>query len=76
MEAESAKIRMILPAECRFRTSCASWNSSHALHRFGESAEVAAATAFLLSDDASFVTGTCLRVDGGLTVLGPTGEAS
>jgi NAD(P)-dependent dehydrogenase (short-subunit alcohol dehydrogenase family) len=54
----------------------ASWNSSHALHRFGQSSEVASAAAFLLSDDASFVTGTCLRVDGGLTVLGPTGEAS
>ncbi|MFD2094161.1 SDR family NAD(P)-dependent oxidoreductase [Blastococcus deserti] len=54
----------------------ASWNASHALRRFGESAEVAAATAFLLSDDASFVTGTCLRVDGGLTVLGPSGQAT
>lgn len=54
----------------------ANWNSSHALNRFGESAEVAAATAFLLSDDASFVTGTCLRVDGGLTVLGPSGRAT
>jgi NAD(P)-dependent dehydrogenase (short-subunit alcohol dehydrogenase family) len=54
----------------------ASWNSSHALNRFGESAEVAAATAFLLSDDASFVTGACLRVDGGLTVLGPSGRAT
>lgn len=54
----------------------ANWNSSHALNRFGESSEVAAAAAFLLSADASFVTGTCLRVDGGLTVLGPVGQAT
>lgn len=53
-----------------------SWNSAHALNRFGEAEEVAAAAAFLLSDDASFVTGTCLRVDGGLTVLGPSGRAT
>ena len=54
----------------------ANWNSSHALHRFGESSEVASAAAFLISDDASFVTGACLRVDGGLSVLGPTGRAT
>jgi NAD(P)-dependent dehydrogenase (short-subunit alcohol dehydrogenase family) len=52
------------------------WNSSHALHRFGESDEVAGAAAFLASDDSSFVTGACLRVDGGLSILGPTGRAS
>lgn len=51
------------------------WNSSHALGRFGQPNEVAAATSFLISDDASFITGTCLRVDGGLTILGPTGRA-
>jgi NAD(P)-dependent dehydrogenase (short-subunit alcohol dehydrogenase family) len=52
------------------------WNSAHALHRFGQPQEVAAAAAFLVSDDSSFVTGVCLRVDGGLTVLGPTGRAN
>jgi NAD(P)-dependent dehydrogenase (short-subunit alcohol dehydrogenase family) len=52
-----------------------SWNSSHALGRFGQPGEVAAAAAFLVSDDASFITGTCLRVDGGLAILGPTGRA-
>jgi 3-oxoacyl-[acyl-carrier protein] reductase len=36
-----------------------------ALHRVGQAAEVAAAYAFLASDEASFITGTTLVVDGG-----------
>ncbi|MFG2969365.1 SDR family oxidoreductase [Streptomyces sp. NPDC048288] len=35
------------------------------LQRFGTEAEVSAAIVFLLSPAASFITGTCVRIDGG-----------
>jgi 3-oxoacyl-[acyl-carrier protein] reductase len=39
------------------------------LKRLGTPADIAAAYAFLASDDAAYITGTCLNVDGG-TILG------
>ena len=41
--------------------------AEHKLGRMGQPEEIAAAAAFLLSDDASFITGHALPVDGGFT---------
>jgi NAD(P)-dependent dehydrogenase (short-subunit alcohol dehydrogenase family) len=42
----------------------------HPLGRVGRPAEVAAAVSYLLSEDASFINGAILPVDGGRSVLG------
>lgn len=43
----------------------------HLLGRTANPEEVASAVLFLCSDEASFITGTELRVDGGYTAMGP-----
>lgn len=43
--------------------------AKHPMQRLGTSAEVSALTCFLLSDDASFITGGYYLVDGGYTVV-------
>jgi len=45
--------------------------TTHALGRAGTADEVAKAIAFLASDDASFITGQTLAVDGGRSVMCP-----
>jgi NAD(P)-dependent dehydrogenase (short-subunit alcohol dehydrogenase family) len=54
------------------------WGKFHMLRRLGTVEECASATAFLLSDEASFVTSTELMVDGGYCGMGSEGlgEAS
>lgn len=49
------------------------WGEFHMLRRCGEPIEVAAATLFLLSDDASFITAADLAVDGGYMGMGSEG---
>ena len=47
----------------------AAWNRACPLGRPGRPEDVARALLFLASDDASFITGVALPVDGGRTVL-------
>ncbi|MDI1251388.1 MAG: SDR family oxidoreductase [Lacunisphaera sp.] len=49
------------------------WGRFHMLARMGHPVEIAGPVLFLLSDDASFITGTDLPVDGGYNGLGPEG---
>lgn len=44
---------------------------THALGRPGDVTEVAKAIAFLASDNASFITGVTLNVDGGRNIMCP-----
>jgi NAD(P)-dependent dehydrogenase (short-subunit alcohol dehydrogenase family) len=49
------------------------WGRFHLLRRMGLPVEVARPVLFLLSDDASFITGASLLVDGGYLAMGPEG---
>ncbi len=49
------------------------WGRYHLLRRLGEASEVATAIGFLCSEEASFVTGADLPVDGGYLAMGPEG---
>jgi NAD(P)-dependent dehydrogenase (short-subunit alcohol dehydrogenase family) len=49
------------------------WGRYHILRRLGEPSEIASAITFLLSPEASFITGAELMVDGGYSALGSEG---
>lgn len=46
------------------------------MHRFGTEAEVSGAVCFLLSDAAAYMSGTCLRIDGGAPLARQTWSSS
>jgi NAD(P)-dependent dehydrogenase (short-subunit alcohol dehydrogenase family) len=48
------------------------YTKSHLVGRLGYPDEIAAAVAYLASDEAAFITGETLRVDGGMTAHSPS----
>ncbi|WP_353125162.1 SDR family NAD(P)-dependent oxidoreductase [Parapedobacter pyrenivorans] len=49
------------------------WGNFHLLRRLGDTTECAGPVAFLLSDEASFITGADIYVDGGYLTMGSEG---
>jgi len=74
------RVNAICPGVVRTKLAEALWKDNEqfvsqrtALGRIGETPDVAAAVAFLVSDEASWITGDTLVIDGG-QVLGNVGE--
>lgn len=59
---DTAMVQMMHTAETR-----ATYTRNIPLHRYGRMEEIAAAAAFLASEEAGYLTGHCLPVDGGFT---------
>ena len=60
-------IRSALAATGDVEAATKAWAGKHPLGRIATAQEIAATILFLASDDASFVTGAALPVDGGIT---------
>lgn len=73
------RVNAVAPGQTRTEAARPMWEANEEvlaaglpLRRLAEPAEIAAAITWLLSDDASYVTGQVLDVDGGLVLAGVT----
>ncbi|SDD32098.1 SDR family NAD(P)-dependent oxidoreductase [Auraticoccus monumenti] len=75
------RFNLVLPGTIRTRVwddqaeTLERFSRAYPLGRVGQPEDVAAAVAFLSSDDAAWITGVALRVDGGLLVRGAMDRA-
>ena len=76
--APGVRVNAVAPSVVRTRLSRVLWDgiedhtaAAHPLGRIGEPEDVAAAIAFLASEQASWITGVVLPVDGGATGASP-----
>lgn len=65
--ADKVRINNVLPGWIDSLPEVEARREGVPLGRYGRAEEVAATIAFLLSDDAGYITGQSLRVDGGVT---------
>ncbi|MEU6132814.1 SDR family oxidoreductase [Saccharopolyspora sp. NPDC047091] len=75
--APNVRVNAVAPAVVKTRFATALYADdedgvagSYPLKRLGEPADIGAAAAYLLSDEASWITGQVLTLDGGLTLTG------
>jgi NAD(P)-dependent dehydrogenase (short-subunit alcohol dehydrogenase family) len=64
--AQNIRMNIVLPGWIDSRPHSDERRQSVPMQRFGTAEAVASAVAWLVSDDASYVTGQGIRVDGGL----------
>ncbi len=76
--APRVRVNAVAPAVVKTRLSALLWQSDpegtarrHPLQRLGEPEDVAGAVAFLCSEEASWITGVILPVDGGMLGASP-----
>ncbi len=65
--ADNVRMNNVLPGWIDSLPASEERRQAVPLGRYGRAEEVAAAIAFLVSDEASYITGQSLRIDGGLT---------
>jgi len=65
---ETPMVAAVIAGSADPEATRATWSSRQPVGRMGRPAEIAAAVSFLVSDEASYMSGSVITVDGGLSV--------